>query len=219
MTTETPADRGPARAGEAVCAVLAAGASSRLRRPKQLVDFRGKPLLRHVVDAVGASSCAALAVVLGARANEIASVLEGALLAILPNDDWAQGIASSIRLATRWASSRGASALVLVLADQPLIDAAHVDRLVAAWRGGASVAASAYDGVLGVPAVLDATLFPDLLALEGDRGVARILRVCADAVGIPWPDGDLDVDTDADVLALAMLSRRTWPAVLDNAAR
>ena len=190
------------RRGRVVCVVLGAGASTRLGRPKQLEPFAGKALMRHVVDEVTASSCDAVAVVLGANAAEIAPVLAGSGATVVDNVTWHEGIASSIRAAATWARHEGASALVMVLADQPLLDRVHVDRLVETWRSGAPAAASLYGGALGVPALFDASLYGELLALEGDRGAARILRGHDGVVSVEWPDGTVDVDTDADAAAL-----------------
>ena len=197
------------------CVVLGAGGSRRLGRPKQLETYAGKPLIRHVVDEIASSSCSAVAVVLGANAAQIAPALEDlcarAPVTMLENAGWEEGIASSVRAAVTWAIARGAGALVLVLADQPLVDAAHIDRLIAAHRAGAPAAGSVYAGALGVPALFDASLFDALLALEGDRGAARVLRSCEGAACVPWPEGAVDVDTDADAAALATLARRDAP--------
>jgi xanthine dehydrogenase accessory factor len=188
-----------------VLAVLAAGGSRRLGRPKQLVDVRGKPLVRHVVDALTTSACEAFAVVVGASERSVTAALDGAPVVALRNEAWAQGIASSIRVATTWAMERSAPALVLALADQPLLDAAHVDRLVEAWsaaRSRPAAVASIYAGVLAVPALFDASVFASLLALEGDRGASRLLRGRAHVVGIEWTAGEVDVDTESDARAL-----------------
>jgi xanthine dehydrogenase accessory factor len=201
-----PSPSRPDASAAVVCAVLGAGGSSRLGRPKQLETYAGKPLVRHVVDEVAASSCDAVAVVLGASGSRIAPVLAGASAIVLENEAWDEGIASSVRVAVAWAKDRGAAALVLVLADQPLIDRAHVNRLIAGWRAGAPAAGSVYGGVLGVPALFDAALFGELLALEGDRGAARVLRRREDVAHVSWPEGMVDVDTDADAAALATLS-------------
>ena len=194
------------RRGPVVAVVLAGGSSTRLGRPKQLEPFAGTTLIRHVVDEVCTSRCAGVAVVLGACAEQIERELEGSGATVLHNEAWREGIASSVRQAVAWAAARGASALVTVLADQPLLDRAHVDRLVEEWRAGAPAVASGYGGALGVPALFDATLFDELRALEGDRGAARVPRGRSDVVSVPWPEGELDVDTEDQARALRQLA-------------
>ena len=147
--------------------------------------------------------------VLGANAAQIAPVLAGSGATVVDNATWDEGIASSIRAAATWAKEDGASALVMVLADQPLLDRVHVDRLVDAGRSGGPAAASLYGGALGVPALFDASLYGELLGLEGDRGAARILRGHDGVVRVEWPEGAVDVDTDADAAALPTLADAT----------
>jgi CTP:molybdopterin cytidylyltransferase MocA len=189
-----------------VAAVLAAGASKRLGRPKQLVQFRGEPLVRRALAATRLPQIAEAAVVLGADADEIAHALPLDLPVVrLANEAWQEGIASSIRTAVVWAEERAAAALVLLLVDQPLVEASHVARLIAAWQNGAPAAASAYLGVLGVPAVLGAPLFPDLRALRGARGAGSILRSQASVAAVPCSEAAFDVDTSLEVAALSWL--------------
>src|SRR5262245_56626959 len=136
------------------CAVLAAGGSRRLGRPKQLVTFRRVPLVRHVADVVRRGPFDASAIVLGANHCAIQEVIADARVHRLVNADWSEGIASSIRVAVAWAAAQRALALVLVLGDQPLLDIEHLERLVNVWRAGdASAVASEYGGILGVPAL------------------------------------------------------------------
>jgi CTP:molybdopterin cytidylyltransferase MocA len=90
-----------------------------------------------------------------------------------------------------------------VLADQPLLAAAHLAALRDAWRAGAPIAASRYADTLAVPAIFDRACWPALAALTGDQGAGRLLRSgAAPVVAIDWPDGAIDVDTPADVEAL-----------------
>jgi len=185
-----------------VSVVLAAGASRRLGRPKQLVPFRGEPLVKRALAAVTIPEVTATAVVLGANGDLVASVLDDRAARIW-NPSWKEGIASSIRMAVAWAEERRASALVIALADQPLIEPAHVTRLIAALRGAALASASTHSGVIGVPAAFDARLFSALRALDGDRGAAGILRGRSDVTMIPCPEAAIDIDTASDVDALA----------------
>ncbi len=185
-----------------VAAVLAAGASRRLGQSKQLVRFRGEPLVRRAIAATSLSEIAATAIVLGANAEAIAEVLDERVVPIR-NTSWQEGIASSIRAATSWAEQQHAAALVLLLADQPLVEAPRIAQLIAAWRRGSIAAASTYAGVRGAPAVFDARLFHELAALQGDRGAAEILLCRAPVETVPCAEAAMDIDTPLELEALA----------------
>jgi CTP:molybdopterin cytidylyltransferase MocA len=186
-----------------VCAVLAAGGSKRLGRPKQLVAFRGEPLVRVVTREALRSSCARVGVIVGAERVAVAAAVNDLDVQCIENAAWHDGIASSVRAAVAWAREERAAGLVLVLADQPLLTGQHVDELVTAVRTGAPAAGSGYDDIVGVPAAFAASQFDALAALEGDVGAARVLREIAGVVRIAWAEGTIDVDRDADVNALA----------------
>lgn len=192
-----------------VCAVLAAGGSSRLGRPKQLVPFRGEPLVRRVTQVALASRCASVAVIVGAESASVETAVRDLPVRCVVNGAWQEGIASSVRAAVAWAREQRAEGLLLVLADQPLLTSAHVDQLVLGLRAGAPAAGSAYEDVLGVPAAFSASQFDALAALEGDRGATRVLRETQGAVTISWPEGLVDVDSEADVRALAQLETQS----------
>jgi CTP:molybdopterin cytidylyltransferase MocA len=193
------------------CAILAAGAARRFGGAKQLARLAGTPLLRRAVEAACGSSCARVAVVLGARAAAIAPVLAGLPVEVVENPAWAEGMASSVRAAAAWARQRDDQALLLAVADQPELSAAHLDALIAASGHGQRVAASAYAGVLGVPALFPRACYPALAALEGDVGARALLR----GGGLPWlitsvdwAAGARDVDHASDLRAAAPLSAR-----------
>ena len=173
--------------------ILAAGASRRLGRPKQLVLHQGSTLLRRAVAA--ASPCSPILVVTGCQAEAMAAELQGLAVTIVPNPDWEEGMASSIR-AGLGALPEGSEGVLLLVCDQPDLDAALVGRILAAWHG--APVACAYAGVRGIPALLPAAAFPRLLALRGDRG-ARDLLKGADVVEVPFPEGAWDVDEPGDL--------------------
>jgi len=173
-------------------AILAAGASSRLGRPKQLLPFRGTTLLRAVVREVCAASCDRVAVVLGAYAGSVAPELDGLPVASLANVLWTEGMASSIRCGVAWAVRSRCEALLVALCDQPRLTAAHLETLLQVYRRSPGPVASRYAGTLGAPAIFDRASFPALFALTGDAGASRLL---ASATPVDWPDGALDVDT------------------------
>jgi molybdenum cofactor cytidylyltransferase len=169
--------------------VLAAGSSNGLGTPKQLVPIDGQPLVRHVVQAAIASSCDAVAVILGAHAQRIEGAIGGLDVVTLSNARWIEGVASSIRVGVAWASAQEFDAVMIVAADQLRITRNHLDALVAAHREADLIAASRYSGVLGVPAVFPRSSYASLMALAGDRGARDVLRATEHVAEVDWDDG------------------------------
>jgi molybdenum cofactor cytidylyltransferase len=117
-----------------------------------------------------------VAVILGANVDVISPALAELPVTIETNAGWEEGIASSIRRAVAWASRQRVDALVLVVADPARpIGAAHLDRLIAAFRSSHRAVASRYAGALAMPAVFDRSEFPSLLALDGNRGARPVV--------------------------------------------
>jgi CTP:molybdopterin cytidylyltransferase MocA len=181
------------------CAVLAAGRSQRLGRPKQLVSLAGEPLVRRIAQVALASDFGATAVVVGCHAPEVEAALAGLSLTLLPNPDWEEGMASSIRTAVRWAEAQALGGLVLVTCDQWRLDVAHLTRLKAAVTDGRSLAASKYGRAFGIPAAFGSGWYPRLAGLRGEHGAGPLLAGAAWAQRIDWPAGTDDLDTEADL--------------------
>jgi CTP:molybdopterin cytidylyltransferase MocA len=201
--------------GRVTAVVLAAGGSRRLGRPKQLVRAGGEPLVRRAARVACASSCERVIVVVGASALDVHATLEGLAVETVYNDEWQEGIASSIRCGATEAlryppappyphdPTEPSGAVVFLACDQPALTAAHLDELVAAWKAGAPAVGSRYGDTLGVPALFAASLLPALLELSGDRGAKAVLASCPGSVAVDWADGAFDVDTEADVQRMA----------------
>jgi CTP:molybdopterin cytidylyltransferase MocA len=181
------------------CAILAAGASRRLGRPKQLVERFGVPLLRRAAVTALRSRCSPVAVVVGALAEEIVPSLLGLPIEVLDNRAWEEGIASSICRAARWAAALELDALVVATCDQIHLSAEHLDALVNAHEAGAERVASHYASRRGVPALFAKPCFALLEALRGDTGASRLL-LGAGVTAVDWPAGAVDIDTPEDLM-------------------
>lgn len=181
-------------------AILAAGASRRLGRPKQLVSVEGQQLVRRMAEVALQSGCQPVAVVLGAHAAEVSAAIAGLPVACLPNPEWAEGMGSSVRVAAGWANGIALNALMLVLVDQIRLSSAHLEALRAASDHGLRIAASAYQGVLGVPAIFPRRFFPALRALKGDSGARQLLRGDSPVTAVNWPEGIHDLDRMTDLV-------------------
>jgi len=186
--------------------VLAAGGSSRLGRPKQLVVHRGGSLLRHAIDCAQRGGCDPVLVVLGAEADRIAADLEESDVAIVINGDWRAGLASSIRAGVEAAQEQHPepTALILIACDQPQLTAGIVRELRESVESGSNrLAACRYAGTIGVPAAFDRSLFGELRRLEGAGGAKPLLeRRLDEAYFVDWPAGAIDVDRPEDLDAL-----------------
>jgi molybdenum cofactor cytidylyltransferase len=189
---------------DVACVLLAAGGSRRLGFPKQLVRRRGRPLLAHAIDAVrGAAPHAPLIVVLGASALRLRGVIHRAArnVVVVRNARWSDGLATSLNVGLAAVPPRIAAILVL-LVDQPGVDARALRNLLGAWRRHPGEAAAAfYAGRPGVPAVLPRSYWRAIRALDGDAGARALLR-SARITRVPMPEAELDIDTQADVARL-----------------
>ena len=189
-----------------VALVLAAGCGRRFseRGNKLLESFRGRPLLRHAVDAALGSRFAETIVVTGFDAERVEPVLEGLPLRIVRNREYEEGMAASLRAGLRHA--READGAVVLLGDMPLIRSELIDRLIADFEaGGASAVAPSHDGRRGNPVLLGRGLFPSVARLSGDAGARALLRTRDDVREIETDDAGviLDVDAASDLFALS----------------
>jgi molybdenum cofactor cytidylyltransferase len=185
--------------------VLAAGASSRLGRPKQLVEVRGEALLRRTVRITLAAGFAPVHVVLGAEGPACRAVLGGLAVSILENAAWAEGMGSSLRRGMQ-ALAPDAPAVLLLVCDQPRLSSAALEQLRDLYlSSGARITAARYAGRLGVPAIFARGLFPELAQVAGDQGARAILAAHrAEAAALDLPLAAVDVDTAEDLAELEL---------------
>ena len=184
--------------------VLAAGASTRLGEPKQLVEHEGVPLVRRAMIAAREAGADPVIVVLGSHAQHIAAALENLEgMHIVLNARWQTGMASS--LARGLEAAIDSDGALIMLADQPLVDSGVLRTLMDAFGPAKRIIASAYAGTLGVPIVVGKEHFGELMQLEGDRGAGPWLRTASGVTAIPVAGANLDIDVAEDVARLRLL--------------
>ncbi len=187
----------------AAAVILAAGDSTRLGEPKQLVTIHGETLLARTIRIALESGVDHVFTVLGADAATLREHVHTAT--IVENPLWQQGMATSIRAGITAASAFDTA--LLLTCDQPAVTAMHCALLLVAAAG--KIAASNYAGRSGIPAIFPQKYFPELLTLEGDTGARHLLRAHREeVVEIVLENGELDLDTPESFEAI----RRLWPA-------
>jgi molybdenum cofactor cytidylyltransferase len=182
--------------------ILAAGESSRFGGPKQLVEFRGKSLIRRITDSAMEAGCSPIVVVIGSEGEKVFRELEGTNVTNIENEIWQQGMGSSIRAGIRHLvdNARDIDAAILLVCDQPAVDAHPIVRLIRLRETTKKdIIASSYANTLGVPALFARSLFFELLSL-GDRAGAKsiILRNRERVAQVPFPEGKIDIDSWSD---------------------
>jgi molybdenum cofactor cytidylyltransferase len=181
--------------------ILAAGSSSRMGRPKQLLDWGGRPLVRVAAETALAARLDPLLVVVGGAQAEVEAALADLPLRLVANPSYAAGQSTSLRVGIA-ALGPEVAAVVVLLGDQPFMTPPIVERLVAAWQSsGATIVAPSYAGQRGNPVLFDRAVFPELLAIEGDQGARAVLaadpaRVTLVAFDDPRPLADVDTPED-----------------------
>jgi molybdenum cofactor cytidylyltransferase len=185
--------------GTTPAVLLAAGAGTRYaasggHEHKLQAPFRGRPLVTWAVEHALAAAIGPVWIVTGAADPSVLATLAG--VEIVANPRWAEGMATSLQVAVARARAEGYAAVVVGLADQPLVTAEAWRRVAAAGR---PIARASYDGVPGHPVRLAAAVWASL-PVTGDEGARSLIRVQPELVeDVPCPGHPADVDTREDV--------------------
>lgn len=182
--------------------ILAAGSSSRMGQPKQLLSYDHKTLLGNTVDAAKKSAAEKVLVILGDNHEAIAEGIAAADVKTVYNDDWKSGMSSSIRvgLAQLLTEDTTLDAVILTVCDQPFISEKIFRALMGEARTSVrSIIASAYSGTLGTPVLFGRSHFEELALLQGTEGAKTLLKKYKDQVAaLPFENGEIDIDTPED---------------------
>ena len=185
--------------GKTGALILAAGESSRLGQPKQLIQFRGKSLVRRMVYAARKARCSPTVAVIGSDREEVERELKAEGAIIVENQNWRLGIGTSIRAGVQVLIDNvpDVEAIVLLVCDQPAVDARAIARLITLReKTKRAIVASRYANTLGVPALFDRSCFQELLALDNGTGAKTVILSNRERVTeFPFPEGKIDIDT------------------------
>ncbi|RYE09034.1 MAG: nucleotidyltransferase family protein [Sphingobacteriaceae bacterium] len=189
--------------------ILAAGSSSRLGKPKQLIEYQNISLIKRVIKTALQISAENVFVVTGFLHQELVDELKDLPLRFVHNPDWKEGMGSSIKTGINAIfeseDTNRIDAVLFLLSDQPLITAAFLQDLIHQFYidKNSMIAATAYAETQGVPAIFDKSLFPVLQQLSGKGGAGSLFKKYAEnLIPVPFEDAAVDIDTEEDYLRL-----------------
>lgn len=182
--------------------ILAAGSSSRLGEPKQMLPYKGKSLLWQAAHTALSTGLQPLVVVLGAGYDAIRKELQGMKLQVVENQHWAEGMSGSVKagLTAALELDPKLDAVIFMVCDQPYVNKEVLDELVKTKVStGKAIVASRYHNNLGTPALFTRGVFAALLELEGDTGARKLIKQRElDVAVVDFPQGAIDIDTKND---------------------
>ena len=180
--------------------ILAAGGSSRMGSPKQLLKWKNSNLINHTISKAVELNLKEIVVVLGANADLIIPKIDQSKVNILINKDWKNGLGSSISAGITYInkSFQYIDAALIMLSDQPLIEHNHYLKLIKnISSGNKAILATKYnDNRIGVPALFDKIYFKDLIDLNLDFGAKQLIsRYSKNVISIENEQSRFDIDT------------------------
>lgn len=182
--------------------LLAAGSSSRMGQPKQLLEVKGEPLLVGAVRSAVSCGAKEVVVVLGANEQNSRDLVSGWPVRIVSNHFWRGGMGSSIKTGLQYLISLipETRAVILMVCDQPSLTSAHLSRLISEYnRSKKPIVASWYSGTAGVPALFSRSFFSNILMLGDDQGAKKIIdQFPENRIVVEFPEGAIDLDTVDD---------------------
>lgn len=182
--------------------ILAAGNSSRLGKPKQLLVFEGTTLLEKTITAAEQTPFAPIVMVLGAYANEILASIKELNINYIINENWQDGMSASIKAGLKKMINLEpeTESVIIAVADQPFVTADIFNLLYEQHlKTGKNIIASSYAETIGTPALFNRQYFDELNLLDGGSGAKHLMtKHINDVATIQFTLGNIDIDTETD---------------------
>lgn len=186
--------------------ILSAGNSSRLGKPKQLLQYKGKTLLERIVFEALKIDSANVIIVTGAQKALLEKAVAGMEIYFCHNSNWQSGMSSSIKIGLEKALeiNNKTEAVLLCVSDQPFVDVDLLQNLISTFEKNKKITASFYNGTPGTPAIFPKHIFSELSDLDGKEGAKKILKSHQNNLSlISFEKGIIDIDTIEDYQNLA----------------
>jgi molybdenum cofactor cytidylyltransferase len=191
--------------------LLAAGSSSRMGEPKQLLKIDGQLLIQVMTQQALEAKAYETIVIIGHRADEIKKVIEGLPVKIIFNEHAEKGMGNSIKCGISYLKENQFSAALIMTCDQPMLKADHLKKLIGTYNQKRNpIVASSYAEAVGIPALFDSKLFDSLLTISDNQGAKKIISQNLPKISaLDFPEGKIDLDTPDDYRAYQQLIDKT----------
>jgi molybdenum cofactor cytidylyltransferase len=185
--------------------ILAAGASTRLGEPKQLLRHEGSTFIENCINKALQANCVPVVVVLGANSEKIIPKVADYPVEIVINGDWSMGMGTSIAVGIkRIENYKEVEAAILMVCDQPYVSKKLLENLVDKYTFDTTIVACSYRETIGVPALFDRSHFAELVLLSGNEGAKKIIQSHLNKlVTVSFEKGSFDIDTQEDYKKLS----------------
>ena len=180
--------------------ILAAGNSSRMGEPKQLMKFKSKTFLQHIIEESKEANLNPVICVTGYQSDQISKAIAGMNVIIVNNGQWSEGMGTGISAGIKEALQSDLDSVILAVSDQPYVSSGLFAKMLTLKdKSGKKIVASSYAGTLGTPVLFDKEYFNQLISLHGNQGAKNIVHMnMSDVCTVKFEKGSIDIDTKED---------------------
>jgi molybdenum cofactor cytidylyltransferase len=180
--------------------ILAAGNSSRMGEPKQLMMFKNKTFLQHIIGEARNALLDPVICVTGYQSEVISESITGMEVSVVYNEHWSEGMGSGISAGIKHLLLSDVDSVILTVSDQPHVSSdLFLTMLKMKARSGKKIVASSYAGTLGTPVLFSKEYFNQLKSLNGNQGAKNIVKInLPDVCSVEFEKGNIDIDTKED---------------------